>query len=288
MEIGFIGLGLMGSSMANRLLDAGNTLYVNNRTKEKASALVTRGAVWCDSPAVAARKSEVVISMLSTPDVLERVALGKAGILESIKPDGIHIDCSTVSPALTKQLEAEYHSKQRHFLHSPVLGSVPDASKGSLLLFVGGEEVAFERVVPILKVLGTGIWRFDRAEQASSTKLLCNFFIASMISSLAQGLVFAERNNIDPKVFLDILKHSSLNAPTYQTKGASMIDNNFAPRFFLEHMLKDIKLLLDSAEASHTTMPAANIALELYTKALNSGLAKEDYSAIIKILRATG
>ena len=285
MNIGFVGLGLMGGPMANRILGAGHTLYINNRTKEKSASLEAKGAIWCDSPAEVARKTEIVISMLSTPDVLEDRTLGKNGLLEGAISGFIHVDCSTVSPALTNRLHERYRSKRCYFLHSPVLGSVPNATDGSLLLFVGGEEDAYSKVQNILGLFGSRIWRFERVDQATNTKLLCNFFIASMISGLAQGLVFAERNSIDPKVFLDILSHSALNAQTYQTKGTSMIEGNFTPRFFLEHMLKDIKLVLESAKASHTMMPTAEIAEELYTKALDSGFAKEDYSAVIKILR---
>ena len=287
MDIGFIGLGMMGGPMANRILGAGHTLYINNRTKEKFTPFMTKGARWCESPAEVARRTQITISMLSTPDVLESVATGKKGISEGARSEFVHVDCSTVSPELTMQLHEYYRSRGCYFLHSPVLGSVPNATDGSLLLFAGGEEEAFKKVQPILKLFGTTIWRFERVEQATNTKLLCNFFIASMISGLAQGLVFAERNGIDPKLFLDILGHSALNAQTYQTKGVSMIENNFSPRFFLEHMVKDIGLVLDSAKTSHTPMPSAEVARELYARALSAGLAKEDYSAVIKILRST-
>ena len=285
MKTGFIGLGLMGAPMANRILEAGHQLFVHNRTKEKAATLVERGAVWSESPSAVARKTEMVVSMLSTPDVLEEMALGKVGILEGAAPGFIHVDCSTVSPELTKRLHQLYRSKNCFFLHSPVLGSVPNASDGSLLLFVGGAEEPFHKIEPVLKLFGSHLWRFDRVEQASNTKLLCNFFIASMISGLAQGLVFAEHNDISPRTVLDILSHSALGAPTYQTKGALMIDNNFAPRFFLEHMLKDIRLLLESARKSGTVMPSAEMALSLYEKAAVSGFLKEDYSAVVKVLR---
>jgi 3-hydroxyisobutyrate dehydrogenase-like beta-hydroxyacid dehydrogenase len=286
MNIGFVGLGLMGGPMANRILDAGHRLCVYNRTKEKSTPFLAKGAVWCDSPREVAQKSEILFSMLSTPDVLENTTLGKNGIVQGARPEFIHVDCSTVSPILTKRLHEQYRSMHSHFLHSPVLGSVPNATDGSLLLFVGGEDEAFVKARDILKLFGNKIWRFERVEQASNTKLLCNFFIASMISGLAQGLVFAERNSIDPKVFLDILSQSALNAPTYQTKGKSMIENSFAPRFFVEHMLKDINLLLDSAKESGATMPNAEVAKDLYTKAMNSGLGKEDYSSVIKTLRS--
>jgi len=285
MNVGFVGLGLMGTPMAGRILNAGHTLSVYNRTREKGADLVSRGAIWCSTPAEVAGRSEIVVTMLSTPAVLESVAFGRDGILSGAKKGSIHIDCSTVSPVLTRQIHKRYRANGCHFIHSPVLGSVPNATEGSLLLFAGGDKETLDKSEPILRLFGQRIWRFDTVEQATNTKLLCNFFIASMISGLAQGLVFAEHNHIDSKVFLDILGHSVLNAPTYQTKGVLMIENNFAPRFFVEHMLKDVQLVLDSAKASGTKMPAAQVALELYSQASTSGFAKEDYSAVIKVLR---
>ncbi len=286
MKAGFIGLGLMGTPMANRILGAGHSLFIYNRTKEKSADLIRRGAIWCDSPADVAGNSEVVCSMLSTPAVLEEVALGKDGILRGLKSGEVHADSSTVSPDLTKRLAAEYQKRGCHFLHAPVLGSVPNASDGTLLLFVGGKEDAYRKVESVLKLFGSKIWRFDSAEQATNTKLLCNFFIATMISSLAQGIVFAERNGVDPKTILEILGNSALGAPTYQVKGMSMIENNFAPRFFLAHMLKDVNLVLESAKAAGVPLPAAELAGELYSKAAEAGLEKEDYSAVIKVLRS--
>ena len=287
MNVGFIGLGLMGAPMAHRLLGAGHTLHIHNRTKEKCREALERGAHWCDSPAAVARRSDLVCTMLSAPDVLEMVAIGPDGILQGLRPGAVHADSSTVSPALTKGLEEQYRSRGCHFLHVPVLGSVPNAKEGSLLLFAGGDEEGFQKAADVLKLFGNRIWRFQKAEQASNTKLLCNFFIATMISSLAQGIVFAEKNGIDPSMILEILGNSSLGAPTYQVKGKSMIENRFEPRFFLTHMLKDINLFLGSAKASGLAVPAAEAARELYAKAIDAGLGKEDYSAVIKVLRSS-
>jgi 3-hydroxyisobutyrate dehydrogenase-like beta-hydroxyacid dehydrogenase len=150
MNIGFVGLGLMGTPMATRILNVGHTLYVTNRTKETAAPLTAHGATWCDTAAQVAAKTEIVFSMLSTSDVLEEFALGENGILAGAKPGAIHVDCSTVSPALTKKLHEEYSRKNCHFLHSPVLGSVPNATDGSLLLFAGGERDAYDKAEPVL------------------------------------------------------------------------------------------------------------------------------------------
>ena len=285
-ELGFIGLGLMGAPMAMRLLNAGYPLHVFNRTKEKAKPLLNSGAQWCNSPREVAATSEIVFTMVSDPAALESVSIGEKGIMGGIRPGGIHVDTSTVSPKITGQLEKEYQRKQALFLHAPVLGSIPQATDGTLLLFVGGSGDAFERTEPVLKTLGGKIWRFENVQQATHTKLLCNFFIAGMISLLSQALVLGKQASIDLRIFLEILSNSALNAPAYQTKGASMIERNFAPRFFLEHMLKDIRLLLDAGKELGVPLPTGEVAEHLFAEAIGQGYGKEDYSAVLKVVES--
>jgi len=282
--LGFIGLGMMGLPMATRLLNAGYSLKVNNRTKQKAEPLLSKGALWCDTPAAVAEQSEIVLSMVSTSEVLKEISAGQKGILPGLKKSGVHIDLSTVAPAVTRELERAYRSGGKFFLHSPVLGSIPQATEGTLLLFVGGDEEAFQQSEEILKTLGKQLWRFDHVEQATHTKLLCNMFIAGMITTLTQALVFAQKAEVNPRTLLEVLSHSALNSPMYQTKGASIIDRNFNPRFFLEHMLKDINLMLDAAKDLGAPLPAIEVSQELFARASQMGLGKEDYSAVVKAL----
>jgi 3-hydroxyisobutyrate dehydrogenase-like beta-hydroxyacid dehydrogenase len=282
--LGFIGLGLMGAPMAGKLLKAGYSVAVFNRTKERASQLIVEGAEWCESPGIVAGRSDIVFTMLSNSEALEETALIENGILAGLRGGGIHIDSSTVSPETTSKLAKKYASKGAFFLHAPVLGSIPQATDGSLLLFVGGDERAFRKAEPALKCLGSKIWRFEKVEQATTTKLLCNFFIATMISGLCQALVMAKKSGIQPSVLLEIIGASALNAPMYQTKGASIIERNFKPRFFLEHMLKDVNLLTDAAQNLGVAMPFGEIAQALFLEAMGLGLAREDYSAIVQVL----
>ncbi|HEY5616086.1 MAG TPA: NAD(P)-dependent oxidoreductase [Bacteroidota bacterium] len=285
--IGFIGLGVMGLPMANRLLNAGYPLRVYNRTKEKAQPLVAKGATWCDTPAAVAGESDIVLSMVSTSEVLKEISTGANGILHTLGTGRVHIDMSTVAPATTRKLETVYKTAGKYFLHSPVLGSIPQATDGSLLLFVGGDEASYRQSVEILKILGKQIWRFERVEQASHTKLLCNLFIAGMVTTLAQALVFAKKAEVDPRTLLEIISQSALHTPMYQSKGASIIDRNFNPRFFLEHMLKDINLMLDAAQEAGAPLPAIEAAQELFAQASHMGFGKEDYSAVVKVLESS-
>lgn len=274
----------MGSPMAVRLLTSGFPLTVYNRTSPKAEALVKQGASLASSPRSVAEKSDIVISMVSNSEALEKITMGPDGIIRGLRRGSVHIDMSTVAPSLTKSLSETYGQEGWHFLHSPVLGSVPQATDGSLLLFVGGASKAVDLAKPVLDVLGSKVWRFERPEQATQTKLLCNSFIAGMMSTLGQALVYAKKADVDGETLLDILANSSLNAPMFQTKGKSVLARNFAPRFFVEHMLKDINLLIDAGNEMGLTLPVAETARRLYGEAVASGFAREDYSAVVKVL----
>ena len=285
-SVGFVGLGMMGAPMATRLLKAGHRLAVYNRTKGKAEALVKQGAEWCESPLAVAGASGIVFSMVSDPPALEEVSLGRQGILAGLAKGCIHVDLSTVSPSVTRDLAQRYRSAGCFFLHAPVLGGISQAAEGTLLVFAGGDKEPYYRVEPLLRQLGKQVWRFEHAEQASHLKLLCNLFIAGMITTLAQALVFAQKADVDPRTLLEVIGQSQLNAPSYQRKGAAMLDGNFAPRFFLEHMLKDINLMLGAAKEAGAPLPAIEVAHRLFSDAERAGFGKEDYSSVVKVLQA--
>jgi len=279
---------MMGLPMAKRVSKAGTRFAVYNRTKSKAESLLSHGAQWCDTPSAVASSSDIVFSMVSNPEALRDIALGPNGVLAGLKSGGVHVDTSTVSPASTRELAAQYTGKGRFFLHAPVLGSVPQATDGTLLMFAGGDASSYLTVEPYLQLLAKQIWRFEQPDQATHMKLICNLFIAGMITTLGQALIFAEKANVDRRMVLDIIGQSQLSSPTYQTKGLAIVQDNFTPRFFLEHMLKDVNLMLDAARDVHAPLPAIEIAQELFDEALHAGYGREDYSAVVKALRARG
>lgn len=278
--VGFIGLGLMGLPMASRLLQSGYTVYIHNRTKEKAAPLIAQGAAWNNSAADVAMNAEIVLTMLTNDEALRKTTTATQSTL---RKNGIHIDCSTVSPALTSILESEYSSSQRGFLHSPVLGSIPQATDGSLLLFVGGKDEIFSRTESLLNIIGSKIWRFPAAQQASNMKLIMNSFIGGMIATLSQALQYANKVDVDGNIILDAIGHSALNSMMVQTKGKSILEQNFTPRFFLENLLKDTDLFRHTAESVNALTPVADTVKDLLEQAIAQGYSKEDYSAIAKV-----
>jgi 3-hydroxyisobutyrate dehydrogenase len=278
--VGFIGLGLMGAPMASRLIASGHTVLLYNRTKEKTAPLLALGGTWKESPSELAKSTDIIISMLTNDEALLEIS---DAILRTIRKGGIHIDCSTVSPALTTALEKKYTESGRGFLHSPVLGSIPQATDGSLLLFVGGSDEVFSRAETVLKILGSKIWRFPSAAQASNMKLIMNSFIGGMIATLSQALHHGQSAAIDGNTILEILSHSALNSTMYQTKGKSILDNNFTPRFFLENLLKDTNLFRAAAAASGVLTPVSDAVTMMLEQAIAKGLSREDYSAVYKL-----
>jgi len=283
-DIGFIGLGIMGRPMAQRLLDAGYAVTVFNRTPQKAEPLLARGARWADSPEAVARRSEMLITMVSDSDALEDVARGPHGILRGIRPKAIHVDMSTVAPRTVEDVERAYRERDAAFLHAPVLGNWRHATEGTLLIFVGGDRAAYERSEPVLRTLGQKIWYFESVAHASHMKLIANSFIAGMILTLAQAFVLGRRVGIAPARILEILEASALNAPMYQSKGRTMRDRDFRPNFYARHMLKDVELLLDAARRANVPLPIASVIRELFVAAVARGFGEEDYSAVLKVL----
>jgi len=282
--IGFIGLGMMGKPMALRLLSKGFSLHVYNRTKDKAREILEKGAIWCESPSVVMEKSQIVISMITDSEALEEITLSEKGLLEGVSAGKIHVDMSTVLPATTRGLRLKYWRRGAHFLHAPVLGSVPHAAEGQLLIFVGGDRSVAKRCESIFNTLGRRVWYLDEITKAGHLKLVCNLFIASMITALSEGLVLSEKAGVPSSMVLEVLKESALNAPMYQTKGESIRARNFTPRFLLTHMLKDLRLIVESAHQAGLSFPVVEAIEGLFARADSEGLGSEDYSAVVKVL----
>ncbi len=280
-RVGFVGLGLMGSVMVRRLLSAGYGVSVWNRSREKAQELLAAGAVWAETPEALGKECPIVVSMLTTPAVVEAMA---SRIRSGSSSGSVHVDCSTIDPATTLRLAERAAKEGKGFVHAPVLGSVPQLTEGSLVIFAGGAAGDVARVRPVLATFGQRVFAFPDVTQATNTKLLANFFIASMISTLSQGIVFARAAKIDVGTFLEILSLSALNAPMYQAKGPAMAKGEYPARFYLEHMHKDVRLAAASAAAMKVELPSIPTLIGLFDRAMEMGLAKNDYSAVLEAL----
>jgi 3-hydroxyisobutyrate dehydrogenase-like beta-hydroxyacid dehydrogenase len=283
MDVGVVGLGIMGYVMAERLLEAGHNVRVHNRTRSKAEALVARGALWAGTPAEAAL-ADVVVTMVSDPTAVAEVSLGDRGILAGLPPESVHCDMSTVSTASARHMAETYHQQSLRFVQAPVLGSKRQVQEGSLLVFGGGTEEDVAVCEIAWSAFAKRTWHLPSAEQAATTKLACNILISQMILGLGQSLVFAKQGGVDPALLLDVLANSALGAPMYASKGKTLLERNFEANFFVRHMVKDLSLAADAGRDAGAPLLLNGLARELFVSATAQGWGDEDYSAVVKVL----
>lgn len=209
MQAGVVGLGVMGRPMAERLLAAGHTVHVYNRTRERAAPLAEAGAIVHDTPADVARTCDVVISVVSDPAAVEAVATGCNGVLAGLGERAVHCDMSTVSPASAGQMAALYAEHGRAFVQAPVLGSRRQIEQGVLMVFGGGRREHVDLCGAAWSAFADRVWNLDTVEQAAALKLACNAMIATTILGLGQSLLLAASGGVDPSVTLEVLGASA-------------------------------------------------------------------------------
>jgi len=282
--VGFIGLGVIGMPMAERLREQGLPLVVWNRTSEKTELLIRRGAARAATLRELATRADIVITMVTDGAALEAVTLGTDGLAAALVPGKVHCDMSTIDPGASRRLAAHYAGRGVHFLHAPVLGSKRAAETGTLMIFAGGPREGYESCAPVFAALGQRSWHWPSAPTATCVKLACNLLIGGMMEAFAESLVFAAKAGVAPETMLEIIGTSALAAPMYQTKGETMVRHNFTPNFYLRHMLKDLSLVLDTAKQLGVQLPGTHAVRTVYAAAADQGLAEQDYSAVLQWL----
>ena len=281
---GFIGLGIIGLPMAERLLEKGLPLVVWNRSAGKAKTLAARGAEIAAGPRELAAHCDVVITMVTDGPALENVTCRAGGINAGLRPGGVHCDMSTIDPDTTRRIAAQHAARGTRFVHAPVLGSKRAAASGTLLIFAGGPSEAREKCAPAFAALGQQTWTWEEPEKATCTKLACNLLLAGMMEQFSESLVFAKKAGVDPAMLLEIIYCSALSAPMYQTKGEAMVRGSFVPNFYLRNMLKDLNLVAQAAAQLGVNLPGSLAVREAYSSAARAGLGELDYSAVVQWL----
>ncbi len=282
-KIGFIGLGIMGKSMALNLLKNGFPLIVYNRTKSKAEELAEQGAEVADNPADAAREASVIITMISNDDALREVFYGEQGILSGIKGNQTVIDSSTVSPTLSRQLYADCKAKSSSFLDAPVTGSKEGARDGTLTFMVGGDREVMEAHLDVFQAMGKKTVYVGPSGSGSQLKLAHNTVVAINTAAVCEGVSMAYKAGIDPAVFLDVLYSGGGNSRAAEMKGPKIIARDFDTHFSLKWMLKDLKLASALGDQLNAVSPLLGAVKQLFQEAVNAEIGEEDVSALIKV-----
>jgi 3-hydroxyisobutyrate dehydrogenase-like beta-hydroxyacid dehydrogenase len=282
--IGFIGLGGMGSQIAGRLLDAGNTVYGTNRTRSKADALVERGLIWRASPREVAADADVVFSMVTDTVALEAITDGPDGILSGLRPGSVYVDMSTVSPEASAAIAGRVRELGAAMLDAPVSGSVPAAADGSLAIMVGGDPAAFARVESLLDELGQTVTHVGENGKALMMKLALNISLAVQMIAFSEGVLLAVQGGVDPKVAVEVLTSSPLGSPMLRLRGPILLDRPDQAWFDVELMQKDIGLVLEQGRSLAVPLPTASIANWLLTAARALGYGDRDIVAVYDVL----
>ncbi len=271
MNIGWIGVGVMGGAMAHRLLEAGHTLQVHTRSPEKAALLVQQGARWCDTPLACAQNAEVVCTMLGMPEDVREVYLGEKGLNGSASSTTTFIDFTTSSPTLAEEIAREMGGLGFPVLDAPVSGGDVGAKAGTLSIMIGGERNAFDGVTPLLEVLGKTIVYQGTAGAGQRTKLCNQIAIASTMLGVCEALVFAIRSGLDPIQVLSSIEHGAAGSWSLSNLAPRMLEGDWSPGFFVRHFIKDMTLALEAAQLEGLELPGLELSLQRYRKLASAG-----------------
>jgi 3-hydroxyisobutyrate dehydrogenase-like beta-hydroxyacid dehydrogenase len=281
-KLGFCGLGQMGTPMAGRLIDVGHDVTVWNRTASKARALVERGAGVASTPAEAAAGTAFVFTMLSTPDVVDEVVFGKAGVAEGLGSGSTLVEMSTIGPEAVHGLRAKL-PPEIDMLDAPVLGSVAQAESGELKVFVGGERPVAVRARSVLEAFGA-VRHLGRLGAGASMKLVVNSTILALMAALGEALALADSFGLDQDDVLDILADSAIGVSA-RGKRQRIESGAYPPNFKLSLAAKDGSLVTRAAEAAGLNLEVARAAAAWMVAADRAGLGDLDYSAVIAQIR---
>mgnify|MGYP006435804925 CR=1 FL=1 len=261
-KIGFIGTGVMGSSMAGHLLNAGENLSIYNRTKAKAEDLLARGARWTQGPAEMAKTCDLIFTMLGYPEDVEEVIQNQ--LLPGMKPGTTIVDFTTSSPSLAKALAEVGEKSQVQVLDAPVSGGDLGARNATLSIMVGGKEDAAKEVWPYLEKLGKTLVHQGPAGSGQLTKMANQIAVAGSMLGMVESLAFAKKSGLNPDKVLDSIRVGAAGSWSLDNLSPRVLNGDDAPGFYIKHFIKDLGIALSSAESMELELPGTERALELY------------------------
>lgn len=282
MDIGIIGIGLMGRAFVERFFSQGYTVRVFNRTQDNIKNLADKGVFVCDTADELISSSETIILMLSNADAIkELLNLDEQTDLK----DKIILQMATISPQQSKEIAEVIISYGGQYLEAPVLGSIPEAKTGTLIIMAGGSKIVFENALPTLKILGTAPRYIGETGSAAALKLSMNQLIASLTAGFSLSLGYAIKNGVDTDLFMETVRESALYAKTFDKKLQKYLDRDFGTaNFSTQHLLKDIRLFVDDAKGAGLNTDALEGIERITSKTVEDGMDVLDYSSIYQVI----
>jgi len=285
-KVGFIGLGVMGSQMVNRLLSKGHTVTGYNRTRAKAEWLVKRGMQWADSPREVGSASDYIFAMVTNAAAIQAITEGLAGLLAGLSAGKIFMDLSTVSPAVSRALAAKVRAAGADMVDAPVSGSVVTLQEGKLSVMVGGRKETFELIKPLLLDIGPKVTYVGDNGLALSMKIAINLSLAVQMLAFSEGVLLAEKSGIAREVAVDVLTHSAVASPMIQYRGPFILQQPEEAWFDVNMMQKDMVLATELGRQLDVPLPTTAVSNEILTAARGMGLAKYDFACMFDVLAA--
>jgi 3-hydroxyisobutyrate dehydrogenase-like beta-hydroxyacid dehydrogenase len=285
-EVGYVGLGVMGSSIVRRLLAAGHDVTVWNRTREKAEPLLAEGASWADSPREVAAARELVFTMVTNTEAVRAVAEGEEGILAGLSPGAIYVDMSTASPANTRALAERVAAAGAAMLDSPVSGTSVTVDQGKASLMVGGDTEAFERARPVLQSIGPKVIHVGPNGSAVTMKIAVNLSLAVQMLAFSEGVLLAEKSGISREKAVEVMLASVIASPMVAYRGPLVLGHPDEVWFDCHMMQKDMNLALELGRQLEVPLPTTAITNELLTAANGMGIGERDFAVLFDVLAA--
>jgi 3-hydroxyisobutyrate dehydrogenase len=285
-RVAFLGLGIMGSRMAANLARSGFELTVWNRTRSKAERFCTEhpDTRLADTPAMAAADADIVLTMVVDGPQVKQVLLGDEGAAQTARDGALFVDCSTIGPAATRSIASRLAERKLRMIDAPVTGSSPRAQDGTLTIMVGGERDDFERAQPVLRAVGKTVVYAGAVGHGQIVKLINNAVAATNAAVVGQALLVATRAGTDLDALTTVMGAGSGASAMLELKADAMRNHDYTTLFKLEHMLKDVRLCLEEAEAAGASFDFAERAKEILEAASEMGHGDHDFSALIETL----
>jgi 3-hydroxyisobutyrate dehydrogenase-like beta-hydroxyacid dehydrogenase len=283
-NLGFIGLGVMGGQMVNRLLDKGHTVTGYNRTRDKAGWLVQKGMKWGESPRAVAAAADVSFAMVTNSSALQAIVEGPDGVLAGLARGKVFIDMSTVSPSFSRSIAEKVREKAADMMDAPVSGSVITLQQGKLSIMAGGRMETFERMKLLFHDIGPKVTYVGDNGQALVMKIATNLSLAVQMLAFSEGVLLAEKSGIPRETAVEVLTHSAVASPMVQYRGPFVLELPKEAWFNVNMMQKDMLLALELGRQVDVPMPTAAAANEFLTAARGMGLAAEDFAVVFDVL----
>ncbi len=283
-KLGFVGLGVMGGELVNRLLGKGHSVTGYNRTRQKADWLIKKGMKWAGSPREVAAASDVIFSMVTNSAALQAIVEGPEGILAGLAPGKLFADISTVSPEVSRAVARKVREKGADMVDSPVSGSVITLQEGKLSVMVGGKKETFEKLKPLLLDIGPKVTHVGDNGLALAMKIAINLSLAVQMLAFSEGVLLAEKSGISRPVAVEVLTNSAIASPMIKYRGPFVLDLPAEAWFNVNLMQKDMLLALELGRKLDVPLPSTAVTNEFLTAARGMGLVEEDFAVVFDVL----